>query len=692
MKKQILAVALTLLTAVAGTAGLSGCGKNKVGAGGPVSYDQTDAVRFDFSRRDGTKTQYIKKFDQFATTWGFVGDLPGYIRETSINQLSALKDLKAESMRFDLFMGYTGVGYKIGSTAELDGSSDAEYAQMMQIVRELEAQSVLPQLVLFACPAYAQSYGSWKSKPIAEKWEELCRNMAAYFKQKGVRIGGYEMWNEPEFATTYFDGDWEDYIDTYLAGAKGIKSADPDAVVQALSAAWIHQLCATVDEGQTMTRWERFVSRAAAQNLLPDAISWHFYGRDGKLENIKGLGGDGENFSVYRQAILKALTASQGGISANDKTAYADLATMQQHLNEFNVYQPLAESSREMWNGTAVVPGMFDAIETLLAANDITRVNWATFLSEQTNGVGCSAVDLYSLQRYPAYHVNWMYGRLPVNRIVQPSLGEGLQTLAASDAGRAGLIVYNAGTTARSAKVALTGLPFDRGDVTVYLVDDEHLTYSTHNEPCVVTAYRDVDVNRAAADLNLLPNGVYYIEVNAADGTLTDLDYDNPLREHIVRKDYYYPQRGDNTPYAEIHENSLTAYLAMNGNAAGTSAAGVTLAGMKSFDALTLDYETWGTLTAGAESALGVKVDFETAAGYTKSVYYSLQGLEMDLALPFGAKAMSGSHSVLGNPGRGSAQLNLSGAAPSDWTGRIVVSYLIQNAGSDATARLSLRV
>ena len=64
----------------------------------------------------------------------------------------------------------------------------------------------------------------------------------------------------------------------------------------------------------------------------------------------------------------------------------------------------------------------------------------------------------------------------------------------------------------------------------------------------------------------------------------------------------------------------------------------------------------------------------------------------MDLALPFGAKAMSGSHSVLGNPGRGSAQLNLSGAAPSDWTGRIVVSYLIQNAGSDATARLSLRV
>lgn len=112
--------------------------------------------------------------------------------------------------------------------------------------------------------------------------------------------------------------------------------------------------------------------------MLPDSISWHFYGRDCKLEGIQGVSGDGENFSVYRSAILNALTASQNGTSENDSARY-DLSTMQQHLNEFNIYVPLGEDSRDTWNTVKVVPAMFDAMETLLAANDITRVNWATF-------------------------------------------------------------------------------------------------------------------------------------------------------------------------------------------------------------------------------------------------------------------------------------------------------------------------
>ena len=690
MKKRILLIILSGLLAFAGTFGMGGCAKKPAQTNETLSYDQENAVKFDFSARDGTHTQYIKKFDQFATTWGFVGDQAGYIRESSINQLSALKDLNAESLRFDLFMGYTGLGYNIGRTTELNGSTDAEYEQMMQVVRGLEKQSVLPQLVVFACPAYAQSYGSWKSKPVAEKWQELCYNMANYFKEKDIRIGAYEIWNEPDLGTEYFDGTWEDYIDTYISGAKGIREADQDAFVEGMSASWIHLICSEKQEGQTMTKWERFIQRTAQEGVLPDSISWHFYGREGKLEDIIGVGGDGENFSTYRNAILEALTASQAGTSENDPTEYAQLSTMQQNLNEFNIYQPLSESSAQMWNSAQVVPGMFGAIETLLDANDITRVSWATFLSEQRNGVGCSSIDTYSLQRYAAYHVNWMYGRLPVNRVVQPALSDGLKTYAAADDGRAGLIVYNTSSQAQSAKVAFTGIPFEKGNVSVYLVDDDHSTYTSRNEPYLVGYYEDVDVNRLAADLSLQENAVYYIEINAADGTLTDLDFDNTLRENIVRKDYYYPQRGNGTPYSEIHENSLTAYVAMNGNAEGTSAASVTLKDMDAVETLTLDYETWGELTAGEGAALGVKLDFQTEQGYTESVYYSLDGFQTDIALPFGSKKLSTSSETLGASGSGSVTIGLRGLAPEGWTGRLVVSYLIQNAGAGAIAKFSL--
>ena len=275
MKKLIAMILTIALTAVLA----GGCG-GTVSGGNCLSYDKSGSVAFDFSERDGTKTQYIKKFDQFATTWSFVGDMPGYVRETSVNQLGAVRDLNAESLRVDLFMGYTGIGYGIGSTPEKNGTSDGEYEQAMQVIRGMQDNAVLPQLVLFACPTYAQSYGSWKAKPLADKWQELCCNMAAYMKEREIRIGAYELWNEPDFGNNYFDGTWEDYIDTYIAGASGIRAADPDAFIQGMSASWIHKIVAEKEDGQSLTRWERFIRRTAEAGVLPDSISWHFYGRD----------------------------------------------------------------------------------------------------------------------------------------------------------------------------------------------------------------------------------------------------------------------------------------------------------------------------------------------------------------------------------------------------------------------------
>lgn len=683
MKKLIAMILTIALTAVLA----GGCG-GTVSGGNCLSYDKSGSVAFDFSERDGTKTQYIKKFDQFATTWSFVGDMPGYVRETSVNQLGAVRDLNAESLRVDLFMGYTGIGYGIGSTPEKNGTSDGEYEQAMQVIRGMQDNAVLPQLVLFACPTYAQSYGSWKAKPLADKWQELCCNMAAYMKEREIRIGAYELWNEPDFGNNYFDGTWEDYIDTYIAGASGIRAADPDAFIQGMSASWIHKIVAEKEDGQSLTRWERFIRRTAEAGVLPDSISWHFYGRDCKLEGIQGVSGDGENFSVYRSAILNALTASQNGTSENDSARY-DLSTMQQHLNEFNIYVPLGEDSRDTWNTVKVVPGMFDAMETLLAANDITRVNWATFISEQTNGIGCSAIDLYSLQRYPAYHANWMYGRLPVGRIAAPALG-GLSAMAAVDDGRAGLIVYNGTGKTASAKVSFEGIPFEKGDVFVYLVDDEHLTYSTANPPCLVEWAEDVSVNDLAANLELKPDAAYYIEIDNADGTPAAHETDNPLREHIVRKDYWYPSRGDNTPYSDIHENSLCSVVSMNGNALGRSAACVTLDGMDEYSSLKIAYDTYGEFAPGDAAALGVKLDFMTDAGYVRSVYLSFEGLDEDLLLPFGSAAAATDTESFGARGKGIKTVGLKSLAPAGWTGRLAVSYLIADAGASATAQFQL--
>lgn len=677
--KRVLSVAMASIMLFA----ITGCNDKKQDAtqnDAVLTYNSAVTDRLDFSTFDGKQTQYLKKFDQFSTTWGFVGDSAGYTRQSSINQLSAVADMGAESMRFDLFMGYTGLGYKIGNTSEKNGTTDDEYAASMQVINKLVSLGVSPQLVVFACPAYAQSYGSWKSKPLPDKWQELCRNMANYYKQQGVRIGAYEIWNEPDLGTAYFDGDWQDYIDTYLAGAKGIKEGDSDAFVEAISASWIHNIVKDKSEDGNLTEWESFIKQASENDVLPDSISWHFYGRNGQLEDIKGLSGDGENFSVYRNAILNALTASQNGTSENDKTAY-NLSTMQQHLNEFNIYVPLHEDSAQMWNSTQVVPGMFNAIETLLNANDITRVNWATFLSEQVNGVGCSAVDLYSLQRYPAYYTNWMYGRLPVKRIVQPELSNGLKTLAGVSDERVGLIVYNPTASEQTSTIALDNLPFDTGDVKVYLVDEDHYVYSTTNEPFIVEKYSNAKLSGLTGKFTLKPNAVYYVEINktGANQTLQNNFYSN-----TVRKDFWYPERGDNTPYSDIYERDFSAWVSMNDNEEGKSAVSITLDDMND-KTLNVFYNTFGDFKQNENSALGFKIHFQTQDGDGKTVYYSFDGFNSEVLLPFGDKGVKESVS-LGKLDDGSVAINLSTLAPIGWTGRINLSYLIANCGSGATA------
>ena len=141
IKRMISVFAATVLAC-----SLTACGDKgdeSVKTDGILTYNSSVEERLDFSSFDGTKTQYIKKFDQFSTTWGFVGDAPGYTRETSINQLEAVADMGAESMRFDLFMGYTGLGYGIGNTPDKKGTTDEEYGAAMQVIPEQETDSSL---------------------------------------------------------------------------------------------------------------------------------------------------------------------------------------------------------------------------------------------------------------------------------------------------------------------------------------------------------------------------------------------------------------------------------------------------------------------------------------------------------------------------------------------------------------------
>lgn len=644
------------------------------------------AEQVSFAVKDGTGVQNIKKFDNFTSTWPWVGETPGSVDNRSLSTVPALTDIKAESLRFDLFMGFTGLGYNIGKGAN-SGTTDAEYSQVSQLLTKLKDAKVNPYISYFANADFSKAAktDSWKAVPDPVNWEQLCYNIASKMDEMGVRLGGHEIWNEPDFGSEFFNGTWVDYVKTYIAGAKGVRRANPDATVGAMAAAHIFDRVnkKTTVDGVAKSDFARFVEMSTASGTLPDFISWHYYGRE---TQISGRADESENFDAYLLPIRNALNTFQNGTNAEATRAYSELETVQQHVNEFNIYQPAVDT---VYMNEGMLPGMFYAFDKLLAATDLTRIAWASLLGEKNDGLSYDLINALSLQRYPAYHALWMYSRLPVDRVKVTLKNDKLGTMAGIDDGRAGLIVYNKSNETVNSSVKLDGIPFAKGDVNVYLVDKNSFTYTTKNEPKLVKQLKDVYVNGVEVDMQLLKNSACYIEINNTQAK-SDTEIDANVGK-IVKKDYWYFDRGDNKPFADVHENSLTAHVGMVGDSMGRAACGVTIDGLINKDTLNVKYEAWGAPIKTSTTAIGIKVDYATSAGYTKSVFYNIKDFGADLMLPFGARTMSDEIVSMGDTLKGSYDIVLKQNAPSGWNGRVMLSYIIKDAGIGATAKFIIK-
>lgn len=642
------------------------------------------AVEVNFGVKDGLAVQNLKKFDNFTSTWAWVGTQTGTTDPNTLKMVPALSEIKAENLRFDLFMGYTGLGYEIGRGPDKNATTDAEFAQTMQLVDKLTENNVVPYVEYFAAPEYCGA--NWKKVDDYEKWEELCRNIAAYFKAKDIRLAAHEVWNEPDFNGSFFSGDWVDYIDTYIAATKGIRSANPDAVVVGMSAALIQELCndrTTVKEDGEKTAFQRFIERTYDE-YMPDAVSWHYYGREGQ---ISGRADEYENFSSYLGAIRSSLQGYQDGTHADlaEGVSYPKLETMQQHLNEFNIFQPSVDA---IYQTVEMLPGMFYAFDELLAATDVTRVSWAALVGEKNGKLSYDLIDGQSYQRYPAYHALWMYAHLPVDRVAVDLGNENLGTMAGVDAHRAGLIVYNKSGVEQEVSVKLTGLPFEKGNLDVYLVDDEHYSYTTQNAPLLVRQRENITADGTEVRMTLKPNAAYYVEMNDVSGK-SDTDEFVRLGK-IVRRDYWYPERGDNLPYADLHENSMTAHVGMVNNAEGKSAMSVMLDGMQQYGGMKVNYETWGNPVRSDGSVIGLRVDYRKQDGsWQAGNLYTVGDFNFDLVTPFGSKSVA--KGVVSMGGMNGQYEIFFADAPADWDGRIAVTYMIKDAGAGATAKFILR-
>lgn len=511
-----------------------------------------NTVHVDFSNPTGVPL--FKRQNVFSPSHSFVGS---YMAEMG-RDVPTLAALGAESQRVDLFMGNGGVGSTIGKgTPE---NLTYSWMQADMTLRNFYKGGVLPYVVYFATPngLYDKDRAFtnyWKYPPVSmEGWSEVCAAIAEHYEKRSWPFAAHEIWNEPDWydhgqqAMAFYEGTWEEYLSIYEYGVKGIRSANPYAMVGGMS-------LATFSDYYANGNVRMFLDHVQEQELPLDFISYHCY-----VTN---------NYPTYTRLANSSLSA------------YGDtFATTGLHLNEFHV----SLSSDSTATEKCIAP-MMDAILFTLDNPQITSVNWACFRVSGEQGI--QMIESRTGKRFAAYHLLSFYNRMPVDRV---SLTEanGLKGLASIDGKQAGVLLYNRTYKARDYVLALDNLPYETCDVTVYAIDEKHSNYGRNggsDEAEIILSAKGVAAEDLCLQGELLTNGLIYVEIvesghefqsspaSTIDGRDRVLQGDTAT---VLRREYYFEDRST-TMFSEFDLRTFTAWAGMGDTDAGLSKGAVVL-------------------------------------------------------------------------------------------------------------------
>jgi hypothetical protein len=267
-----------------------------------------------------------------------------------------------------------------------------------------------------------------------------------------------------------------------------------------------------------------------------------------------------------------------------------------------------------------------------------------------------------------------------------------LESIASADEHKASLLIWNRSPYERRMDVHLNNLPLQNGSIHVYRVDSKHGSPVDGGDDNL-SVLENYPVNSSAwsyLDGHIPGNSVMYFEATDGSGIseLTPTHVAN-----VVRVDRYYPDRGNTKSYADFDRKTWITRLGMMGGNADQEIGVLADALPDSLDATT---KVEGKLQkVDADSALAIRLDYRVDGKYAKAVWLHGPYRGLDLfdrkrkIAPWGLKAEV--DQVVAVPDFANFQVPLKTYAPPNWKGQAHISFVMQDAGPDARAKILLR-
>jgi hypothetical protein len=271
--------------------------------------------------------------------------------------------------------------------------------------------------------------------------------------------------------------------------------------------------------------------------------------------------------------------------------------------------------------------------------------------------------------------------------------GAGLEAMASSDDHKASMVILNQTNFERRLDVRLNGIPFPKGNIRLYRIDDRHSSWGDGaNELLTPTeTFVNVDTKGWSWTGPIPHQSVIYFEADDATG-LSEL---TPVQiGKIIRVHRYYPARGT-TSYADFDRRTWIARLGMTNNQSADQEVGVTVEGLPA--TLNISMTVEGKLQKlDANSLLGVRLDYMVNGSYEKGVLFHGPHNGTDLydrgrtaLIPWGTKRQA--DQVVAVADLASFQIRPSEYAPANWSGRTQMTFTLQNSGPGTRAKVVVR-
>ena len=437
----------------------------------------------------------------------------------------------------------------------------------------------------------------------------------------------------------FFDGTWQEYLKMYKYGAKGVQEGDPDAVIGGPSTAIIEK----------QKELDDFLAMVEKEDLPLDFFSYHSYPQD-KTHTETGY--------IWRSEMASKALAKNHRFD-----------TTELHMNELNLI-PVPWLVGGPLDKTLTAMLLIQSFKDLLEQTDLTLVHWAQWLSSTVDGLGMVEDDGKIKTSMHAYR---MYGEMPLGRVMAAT-ENGIEAMASADFNKACVLIWNKEDACNDLNIALNEIPFEKGKVEVYKLDDEIYPYPEYSEFGLspVKVIEEAYLHSMELGLPIGNHGIAFVRITNA----FDSESNNLPDAKVTRKHHYYPKRGL-TSYAEFNHPDWSAWLGMGDEDKARCTVGVSI--KDADEKYKCKLEIYGEPKSGESTYLGVRVDYRVNGEYVKSLEYMALGAEgTTREIPWGTKKKA---DIVRDVSVNAWEVKIAENAPEGWVGEAIITFDMQDMG-----------